>query len=81
MKVRILRDLVENQTLAALKEAEEAIIYDYPLAIKVEGESLSEKLTNIIAAINILEQMNEVHIEFEKALRDYSKKVKESILD
>lgn len=81
MKVRVLRDLVENQTLAALKEAEEAIINDEPLAIKIEGENLSEKLTNIIAAINILEKMNEVHIEFEKALKDYSKKIKEPILD
>lgn len=81
MKVRVLRDLVDNQTLAALKEAEEAIIHDYPLNIKVEGENISERLTHIIAAINILEQMNEVHIEFEKALQDYSKKIKEPILD
>ena len=57
MKVRVLRDLVENQTLAALKEAEEAILKDKPLAFEVEGGSLSEKLNNIIAAINILEKM------------------------
>lgn len=80
MKVRVLRDLVDNQTLADLKKAEEAIIKDYPLLIKVEGNNLSEKLTNIIAAINILEKMNEVHVEFEKALEEYSKKIKEPIL-
>jgi hypothetical protein len=77
MKVHVLRSLVENQTLAALKEAVVALIKDQPLAFEVEGDSLSEKLNNIIAAINILEQMNAVHIEFEKALQDYSKKIKE----
>jgi len=81
MKIRVLRDLVENHTLVELKEAEVAIINDGPLTIKVDGTNVSEKLTNIIAAINIVEQMNAVHIEFEKALQDYSKKIKEPIMD
>jgi len=81
MKIRVLRGLVENHTLVELKEAEVAIIKDGPLTIKVDGTNVSEKLTNIIAAINIVEQMNAVHIEFEKALHDYSKNIKEPIMD
>jgi hypothetical protein len=79
MKIPAIKKLVETQTLSNLKEAEEAISEELPLKIEVEGDDEGEQLTHVIAAIWILEKMQSDGLEFKDALREYTKKVRQSI--
>jgi hypothetical protein len=49
------------------------------LAIDIEGSDEGEQLTHAIAAIWILERMQEANVDFKTALREYTQKVRESI--
>ncbi len=78
MEVNVVKKLVENHTLEELKQAEQALIQDQPLAFEVFGIDLGEKLNYLIAAVQTLEKMNRSSIEFDIALNDYTKHVKET---
>lgn len=79
MKISAIKNLVENQTIEALMSAEEALLEEAPLPFEVDGEDDGEKLTHIFAAIWILKKMKEEDLDFKLALREYTKKVRESI--
>jgi len=79
MKIPVIKDLVESQSLEALAAAEEAIINEQTLAIEVKGEDEGEQLTHIMAAIWILNHMQDQGADFKTALREYTKKVRVSI--
>lgn len=79
MKIPVVKNLVENYTMDALREAEDALIEEEPLPFEVEGDDEGEKLTHILAAIFILERMKSEGIEFKAALREYTRIVRESI--
>ena len=79
MKIPVIKKLVETQPLQQLKAAEMAIINEEPLPIDIEGNDEGEQLTHAIAAIWILERMNDRNTDFKTALREYTQKVRESI--
>ncbi|MBF9253039.1 hypothetical protein I2I11_07030 [Pontibacter sp. 172403-2] len=79
MKIPVIKDLVENQTLEALVAAEEAIIEEQMPEIEVKGEDDGEQLTHVMAAIWILNHMQDHSTDFKTALREYTKKVRVSI--
>jgi hypothetical protein len=79
MKIPVIKKLVETVSVPQLVEAEEALIDEKPLPIEVEGSDEGEKLTHILAAIWILEQMENTGVDFKTALREYTQKVRESI--
>lgn len=79
MKIPVVKNLVENHTMDALREAEDALIEEEPLPFEVGGDDEGEKLTHILAAIFILERMKSEGIEFKAALREYTRIVRESI--
>jgi len=79
MKIPAIKKLVETQEVQALMAAEAAIIDEKPLQIEVEGEDEGEQLTHILAAIWILNHMNETGNDFKTSLREYTKKVRVSI--
>ncbi len=79
MKVPSIKKLVENHTIQELNEAEADLLSEKPMRIEVEGNDEGEQLTHIIAAVWILEQMKSKGLEFKDALREYTKKVRESI--
>ena len=79
MKITAIKNLVENHTLEELLATEEALLEEQALPLQVEGEDDGEKLTHIFAAIWILKKMKEENLEFKVALREYTKKVRESI--
>lgn len=79
MKIPVIKDLVENQTLEALIAAEEAIIDEQAPDIEVKGEDDGEQLTHVMAAIWILNHMQDHDTDFKTALREYTKKVRVSI--
>lgn len=79
MKISAIKDLVENQTVEDLIKAEEALLEEAKLPFEIEGDDDGEKLTHIFAAIWILKKMKADNFDFKLALREYTKKVRESI--
>lgn len=79
MKISAIKNLVENQTLESLMAAEEALLEEKDLPMEIEGDDEGEKLTHIFAAIWILKKMKVADVDFKIALREYTKKVRESI--
>lgn len=78
MKIPAIKQLVEKYSIAQLKEAEQLLYDEQPLNIEVEGADEGEKLTHILAAIDILEDMAKGD-DFTKALRKYTQRVRNSI--
>lgn len=79
MKITAIKNLVENHTLDQLMEVEELLVEEKELPFDIEGDDEGEKLTHIFAAIWVLKRMKDDDIEFKVALREYTKKVRESI--
>jgi hypothetical protein len=79
MKIPAIKKLMESYPLAELLKAETQLLNGETLAIEVEGDDEGEQLTHIIASIWIMEEMKSKNIDFKDALREYTKKVRESI--
>ncbi|MEM6844290.1 MAG: hypothetical protein AAF944_08335 [Bacteroidota bacterium] len=77
MKVDSVRHLVENYTVDQLVEAEKALVNGKELSFEVAGEDAGEKLTNLLAAVYILEQLKSRTLEFSEAFRQYILQVRE----
>lgn len=78
MKVAAIKPLVETYTIEQLKEAEQNLYNEEPLSIEVDGADEGEKLTHILAAIEILTDMAK-GADYKTALRNYSARVRNSI--
>jgi len=78
MKVAAIKPLVDNYSIDQLREAEEDLYNEAPLSIEVDGADEGEKLTHILAAIEILHDMAK-GIDYKMALRNYSSRVRNSI--
>ncbi len=79
MKIPAIKKLVETYDLHQLINAEEAIVDEQPLAIEVDGEDEGEQLTHVLAAVWILNHIEDTGADFKTALREYTKKVRVSI--
>jgi len=79
MKIPAVKKLVESYTIDVLRKAEEDLVEELELEIEVIGDDEGEKLTHIYAAVFILEYMESEGADFKTALREYTKKVRESI--
>ncbi len=79
MKIPAIKKLVESFDIHQLEKAESDLLEELALEIEVEGSDEGEQLTHIMAAIWILHEMKLRNIDFKDALRDYTKKVRESI--
>ena len=79
MKIPVIKKLVENASMEELLAAEEAIVDEQRCTLEVEGEDEGEQLTHVLAAIYIKDQMAKENTDFKTALREYTKKVRESI--
>jgi hypothetical protein len=78
MKIPAIKQLVENYNILQLKDAEQALLEEQQLAIEIPGEDDGEKLTHILAAVEILEDIAKGD-DFTKALRKYTQRVRNSI--
>ena len=79
MKIPVIKKLVETYEIPQLEKAEMNILEGEALAIEVEGSDEGEQLTHGMAAIWILHEMKLRNLDFKDALREYTKKVRESI--
>jgi hypothetical protein len=79
MKIPCIKKLVDNYSPDELKAAEEAILEEQNPAIEVEGEDEGEKLTHVMAARFIKQEMQDKAVDYMTALRTYSSRVRSSI--
>ncbi|HEY8401372.1 MAG TPA: hypothetical protein VIK89_08930 [Cytophagaceae bacterium] len=79
MNVPAVRKLVENYTISILQEAEWNLIEGKEMNISVGGKDEGEQFTHITAAIWILENMRMRNVEFNEALLEYTKQLREPI--
>ena len=79
MQVPVIKQLAETYTVDVLRAAEDAIINEQVPAIEIEGKDEGEKLTHVLAAIEILNDMEKSGIDFRTALRNYTQRVRNSI--
>ena len=79
MKIPVIKNLVETASMEDLIAAEEAIVDEQQFTLEVEGEDEGEQLTHVLAAIYIKDQISKEGMDFKTALREYTKKVRESI--
>lgn len=76
MKIPAIKKAVETHSLQDLKAAEAALYDEAAPLIDIEGEDEGEKLTHVLAAIAILEDMQQNGTEFKDALRAYTQRVR-----
>jgi hypothetical protein len=79
MQLPEIKRLVETYKVDELRLAEEALINEAPLVITVEGKDEGEQLTHILAAIDILFEMQKNGLDARTALRNYTQRVRNSI--
>lgn len=79
MQIPVIKKLVEQYSVEELQAAEEALAEEQRPAIDIPGVDEGEKLTHAFAAIFILDKMKTEGLEFKKALREYTSKVRTSI--
>jgi len=78
MKVAAIKPLVESYSIEELRIAEEALYNEQTLPFDIDGADEGEKLTHILAAIEILQDMAKGN-DYKTALRNYSARVRKSI--
>ncbi len=79
MKLAVIKKLAETQKIDELRKAENAILNEEVPAIEIEGEDEGERLTHVIAAIQILSDMETQGSDLRTALRAYTERVRNSI--
>jgi hypothetical protein len=79
MKLPSIKKLVESYSIPQLQAAEEAILEEKQPDIEIEGVDEGEKLTHIMAAVFIIEEMAQKGLDYPSALRAYSARVRTSI--
>ena len=79
MQLPVIKQLVTDHSLEELVAAEEAILEENAPAIKVEGKDEGEQLTHVMAAVWVKNEMEKEGIPLNKAVRNYTVKVRNSI--
>ena len=78
MKLAVIKNLAETQSLETLKQLEELLLNGENLPIEVGGEDEGEQLTHILGAIDILERVKNEGIDVRTAIRGFSERVRNS---
>ena len=79
MKVSAIKKIAQEYELQDLKNAEACLLEEKDLEIEIDGEDEGEKLTHIIAAIQIKTDCEQQEIPLAKAIRNYTQRVRKSI--
>ena len=79
MKIAVIKALAEQHSIAQLEAAEAAFYDEKSPDIEVPGEDEGEQLTHVIAALEILREIEQTQCPFNAALRNYTQRVRNSI--
>jgi hypothetical protein len=79
MQLPIIKKLVESFSIEQLRAAEDAMLNEQTPTIGIEGKDEGEQLTHVLAAIDILHDMQQNGVDVRTGLRNYSQRVRNSI--
>ena len=79
MKISVIKLLAEKHSIDQLEAAEEAFYDEKEPEIEVDGDDEGERLTHVLAALEILREVEETKCAFNVALRNYTHRVRNSI--
>ncbi|MGZ5282053.1 MAG: DUF6952 family protein [Bacteroidia bacterium] len=79
MNISAIKKLVDNHDLATLQQLQNELEEEQPLSHDVEGEDEGEKLTHLLGAIWIKEQMAANGTDYKTELRNFTSRVRGSI--
>lgn len=79
MNIASIRTLVDTYSKEQLQAAEAALLDEQPLVIDVPGADEGEQLTHVIAAVWVHEHKVEHGTDTMTAVREYTKRVRQSI--
>ena len=79
MNLATVRSLVESYTTHQLQQAEAALLEGLPLEVDIQGEDEGEQLTHVLAALWVIQHMQESGDDLTASLRAYTKRVRSSI--
>ena len=79
MQLPEIKKLAASCTMEQLRLAEEAMLNEQQPAIEVGGKDEGEQLTHILAAIEILHDMQQNRVDLTTAIRNYTQRVRNSI--
>ncbi len=79
MQVSIIKFLAENYSLIELRNAEEALLNENQPEIEINGNDECEKLTHVLATIEILVSMEANKTDLRQCIREFSQRVRNSI--
>ncbi len=79
MQLPEIKKLTEAYSMEQLREAEDAILNEQPISIEVGGKDEGEQLTHVLAAIEILHDMQQNQSDLRTAIRNYTQRVRNSI--
>lgn len=79
MKIPVIKKIVEKYSLEELVAAEAAIMDEQQPAIEIEGEDEGERLTHVLAAVWVKNEMQTNGTEAMTAIRNYAQRVRNSI--
>jgi hypothetical protein len=79
MKIPVIKKIVEKYTLEELQKAEEAMLEEQTPEIEIEGEDEGEKLTHVLAAVWVKNEIQTNGTEAMTAIRNYAQRVRNSI--
>jgi len=79
MNIPVIKTLVDNFSLEELELVELALADEKEPEIHIEGQDAGERLTHAFAAVWILNKMNSTGQDFKTVLREYTRKLRESI--
>lgn len=78
MKLPVIKSLAETCTIEMLREAEQALLNEEQPSFEIGGDDEGEQLTHVLAAIQILELVQQ-GTELRQAIRQYTERVRKSI--
>ncbi|MDY0103144.1 MAG: hypothetical protein RBS07_09390 [Lentimicrobium sp.] len=79
MKIPVIKSLAEKFSIEQLRAAEASIYEEKTPEIEIRGEDEGEQLTHVLAAIEILQEIEQTQCAFTVALRNYTIRVRNSI--
>lgn len=79
MKIPVIKSLAEKFSIDQLQAAEAAIYDEKTPEIEIPGEDEGEQLTHVLAALEILQEVEQTQCAFNVALRNYTLRVRNSI--
>jgi hypothetical protein len=79
MKLPAIKSIAEQFTLQQLQQAEEKLLNEETPDIDIPGDDDGEKLTHVLAAIDILNRVAHEGCDLRTAIRQFSERVRNSI--